>query len=607
MTAIKSPGLSLALISLPWALCNRPSLQLGALKGYLVRELPGFEVSCLHPYLGLARDLGPELYRAISLDPWLCEGFYAGLLFPEQQEKLRGFLDRRLRKIPAARHLSPDELQTRIAAHLDRWLKTRNWSAFDLLGFSLCFNQLSASLLAAKRLKIMHPRLAIVFGGSSCVTWLGASLLSSFPWFDFVIHGEGELPLAALCRCLAGDGLPLPPQVLCRGGSEPADRFTGGQVSRLDELPCPDYDDYFAELNREFSGEPFVPELPVEFSRGCWWGKCAFCNLNLQWQGYRGKSAARMAAEVEGLAARHRCLDFCFSDNALPPREAGAFFARMTESRKDYRFFAELRVNQRSDLALYRRGGLTSVQAGIEALSQSLLVRMNKGATVLDNLALMKESLALGIRLNGNLIICFPGSTAEEVAETIANLDFALPFTPLAAATFFLGHGSPVSKRPGDFGISLLCEHPHNRKLFPPAILSGLTLLIGDYRGDRSKQRKLWRPVAAKIRAWHDFHRARPAPAHLAPPLSFRDGEDFLLIRQELPGKPTLHHRLRGVSRELYLACDQPVELAELIRRFPEPREGKIIAFLAELSAKRLLFAQGTRYLALAIPEGINA
>jgi len=586
---------------MPWALCNRPSIQLGALKSYLARELPGVAVSGLHPYLGLARELGPELYRAISLDPWLCEGLYAGLLFPEQQEGLRGFLGQRLRRIPAAHHLAPDEIQDKIAAHLDRWLDEQDWQDLGLAGFSVCFNQLAASLLAAQRIKALHPGLPIVFGGSSCVAELGASLLATFPWLDFVIHGEGELPLAALVRHLAGEPLPLPPQILCREKKESPGRLTGGQIARLDELPAPDYDDYFAELDREFSGEPFVPELPVEFSRGCWWGKCAFCNLNLQWQGYRGKSAARMAAEVEGLAARYGSLDFCFSDNALPPGEAGPFFARMADSGRDYRFFAELRINQRPDLALYRQGGLTSVQAGIEALSQSLLARMNKGATVMDNLALMKESLALGIRLDGNLITCFPGSTFEEVTETMANLDFVLPFTPLAAASFFLGHGSPVARQPEDYGIRALCPHPYNRKLFPQKILPGLALLIADYRGDRARQRRLWQPVGEKIRAWQEFHRARPAPAHLYPPLSFRDGGDFLLIRQELPGRTVLHHRLRGLSREIYLACDEPVGLAELVRRFPKPGEGKIAAFLAELAAKRLLFAQGTRYLALAV------
>jgi hypothetical protein len=312
-----------------------------------------------------------------------------------------------------------------------------------------------------------------------------------------------------------------------------------------------------------------------------------------------------MEQEVLSLSARHGCLDFSFTDNVLPGREAAPFFARMASGKKDFRFFAEIRVNQRGEtLKTYRRGGLVAVQAGIEALSQGLLERMRKGATVMDNLALMKESLALGIRLDGNLITGFPQSTEEEVRETLANLDFVLPFTPLTAATFFLGHGSEVACKPGDYGIRAIVQHPHNRKLFPPPLLQGLTLLLNDYRGDRAYQRKLWQPVFEKIRDWQRFHEERRSPAHLVPPLSYRDAGNLLLIRQELPGQPTLHHRLRGPSRAIYLACETVVEFVELARQFPKFDTAQLTAFLAELTAKRLLFTQGTKYLALAVHTG---
>jgi ribosomal peptide maturation radical SAM protein 1 len=464
---------------------------------------------------------------------------------------------------------------------------------------------LLASLLAAKHLKMLQPQLPIVFGGSSCVAEMGSSLLASFPWLDYVVHGEGELVLANLCQVLAGRQAALAPQVLARNSQASKEAFTGCQFKNLSELPPPDYDDYFLDLRREFSGEPFVPELPVEFSRGCWWGKCTFCNLNLQWHGYRGKTAAQMEQEVLTLSERHGSLDFSFTDNVLPGKEAPVFFARMASSKKDFRFFAEIRVNQRGEtLKTYRQGGLVAVQAGIEALSQGLLERMRKGATVMENLALMKESVALGIRLDGNLITCFPQSTEEEVQETLVNLDFVLPFTPLTGAAFFLGYGCEVAEKSGDYGIRAIVQHPNNRKLFPPHILSGLTLLINDYRGDRAHQRRLWQPVVKKIRAWQRFHEARRSPAHLVPPLSYRDGGNLLIIRQELPGQATLHHRLRGTSRAIYLACETVVEFDTLSRLFPKLGRAQLATFLGELAAKRLLFAQGTRYLALAVHSG---
>ena len=599
------PLFRLGLISMPWALFNRPSVQLGALKSYLAQSEPDVRVRCLHPYLGLAKAIGLDLYREISQDVWLCEGLYAGLLFPEQRGVLQGFLAKRLKQCKSAGAQEIDSLWRKVDAHLQQWLAGQEWDKFDLVGFSVCFNQLLASLLAAKHLKTLQPQLPIVFGGSSCVAEMGSSLLDVFPWLDYVVHGEGELVLANLCQVLAGRQAALAPQVLARNSQASKEAFTGCQFKNLSELPPPDYDDYFLDLRREFSGEPFVPELPVEFSRGCWWGKCTFCNLNLQWHGYRGKTAARMEQEVLGLAERYGSLDFSFTDNVLPGREAPDFFARMAQGKKDFRFFAEIRVNQRGEvLKGYRQGGLVAVQAGIEALSQGLLERMRKGATVMENLALMKESVALGIRLDGNLITCFPQSTEEEVQETLVNLDFVLPFTPLTGAAFFLGYGCEVAKKPSDYGIRAIVQHPNNRKLFPPHILSGLTLLINDYRGDRAHQRRLWQPVVKKIRAWQRFHEARRIPAHLVPPLSYRDGGNLLIIRQELPGQATLHHRLRGTSRAIYLACDTVVEFDTLSRLFPKLGRAQLATFLGELAAKRLLFAQGTRYLALAVHSG---
>ena len=596
------PPFRLGLISMPWALFNRPSVQLGALKGYLSQAELDVQVTCLHPYIGLAKSLGLDLYREISQDVWLCEGLYAGLLFPEQRGVLRGLLGKRLKQCKAAGAQDIDSLWQKVDAHLQHWLARQDWEQFELVGFSVCFNQLLASLLAAKRLKALQPQLPIVFGGSSCVAEMGSSLLANFPWLDYVVHGEGELVLANLCQVLAGRQTALAPQILSRKIQDTKESFVGCQFKALSELPTPDYADYFHDLRQEFSGEPFVPELVVEFSRGCWWGKCTFCNLNLQWHGYRGKSAEQMEQEVLSLSERHGCLDFSFTDNVLPGREATPFFAKMASGKKDFRFFAELRVNQRGEILKgYRQGGLVAVQAGIEALSQGLLERMRKGATVMENLALMKESLALGIRLDGNLITGFPQSTEAEVQETLANLDFVLPFTPLTGATFFLGHGCEVAENPSDYGIRAIVQHANNCKLFPPHILSGLTLLINDYRGDRAHQRRLWQPVVKKIRDWQRFHEARRSPAHLVPPLAYRDAGNLLIIRQELPGQATLHHRLRGTSRAIYLACETVVEFEELARLFPKLGTTQLATFLAELAAKRLLFVQGTRYLALAV------
>ncbi len=284
------------------------------------------------------------------------------------------------RELPDLGAATYDALLPVLDAHLDTCLDQLPVADCQLVGFSVCFSPLSASLLAASRLKERQPEVRVVFGGSVITPELARSLPEAFPAVDECITGEGERPLARLIASLGGDtpfrasGIDAAEPLVAT--PEPAPE--PATIADLDTLPLPDYTDYFAELAA--STLDFIPHLPVEFSRGCWWNRCAFCNLNLQWQGYRHKSADRMLTEIRTLTGRHRCLDFSFTDNALPPAEANTLFQALAAEPVDRRFFAEIRALRQGDhYALYRRGGLTEVQVGVEALSDSLLARMRKG------------------------------------------------------------------------------------------------------------------------------------------------------------------------------------------------------------------------------------
>ena len=623
------PDRRIALVAMPWPIFNRPSLQLGTLKAFLEANLPGLQVDTFHPYLEIAARLGPELYQQISKDMWLSEAGYAALLFPEKNYSTRALFKKAARKAAGPGRKLPgpgqksgtglraadfDRLTATLADQLDSWLQGQNWHRYKLLGFSICFNQLLSSLTAASRLKNRHPHLPIVFGGSSCAADTGLALLRNFPQIDYVICGEGEKPLLELCEFVAGNSAALPAGPILSRRDMPEKpvkpAISDCQLDELGQLPVPDFSNYFQELKRWFGQEPFIPVLPVEFSRGCWWGKCAFCNLNRQWHGYRAKKPAQMRTEVERLSARHGTLDFTFTDNALPPKAALDFFRQIGKLERDFHFFGEIRTRpqavEKLDLPACRRGGLTTIQVGIESLSNSLLQRMAKGVAAIDNVAILREALNSAILLEGNLITEFPGSTQAEVEETLRNLDFVLPFNPLTIAVFFLGHDSPIDRRPAWFGIKAIVSHPRAAALFPKALLDKHLLLVKDYRGDRADQRKLWKPVVDKVTAWHEFHHQRGGSALDRPPLSYRDGGTFLLIRQELPGqsKPrTLHHRLTGKSRQIYLYLTKIRTGRALRAQFSTITEKQLLAFLQDLVHKRLLFADNDRYLALAIRQ----
>lgn len=601
MQQIVLPPIALGLISMPWAIFNRPSIQLASLKTYLDAQEPRTVTTTLfHPYLTVAADLKTETYHYLAKDSWAGEALYSPLLFSEQYASAEKLFQSRCKKETGLQHLTFQSCTELLDQSLDKWLENIDFSAFDLIGFSICFNQLIASLTAAERIKKRCPNLPIVIGGSGCVGDIGPSLLNTFPQIDYVISGEGENALLQLCESLrpTAASVTLPAGIISRQSERCTTKCCDG-ISDINSLPPPDYHPYFEEMKQIFPNQSFIPVLPIEFSRGCWWNKCSFCNLNLQWHGYRWKKATTMLRELKEQSREHQCLDFCFTDNALPPKETDTFFSTLAETETDYDFFAEVRVITDPDtLRRYRKGGLTTIQVGIESLSTSLLKKMNKGTTAIENIAAMRQSAEAGIQLEGNLITDFPGSTTEEVAETLKNLDFILPYTPLSAASFFLGHGSPVASNPTAYGIVALTWHAKNQQLFPKDTLNGLSMLIKGYRGDRLIQKKKWQEVKMKIESWHQFHRSRNSNH---PPLSYRDGNQFLLIRQEQMKGPTLQHRLQGNSRKLYLFCRRIRSMKEISREFPTIKKSTMRRFFHDLHHKKLLFQENDHFLALAV------
>ncbi|MFC1515733.1 radical SAM protein, partial [Thermodesulfobacteriota bacterium] len=347
-------------------------------------------------------------------------------------------------------------------------------------------------------------------------------------------------------------------------------------------------------------------------SRGCWWRKthgdgkykgCAFCNLNLQWDGYRSKRPAQVLSEIEQLTTKHRILSVAFMDNLLPRKGSRAIFKQLGGMGKDLRMFGEIRATTPlSELTAMRDAGMKEVQVGIEALSTRLLGKMNKGTTAIENLEIMKNCEALGITNSSNLILRFPGSDFRDVEETLRSLVFAVPFKPLKSVRFWLGLGSPVWENPRYFGIRAVFNHPGYGKLFPKTVFNSLQFIVQAYRGDLTHQRKLWRPVELKIKAWEKaYAELQSAPAR-SPILSFRDGREFLIIHQRRFGGDPITHRLEGTSRLIYLMCQRHHSTQRIVKQFSTVAEDRILLFLRMMRDKKLMFEENEKFLSLAVP-----
>jgi len=586
----------IALISPPWPLFNRPSLQLATLKAFLLKNRPELQVTCHHPYLALAAKLGFESYHAISESSWASEAVCGPLLFPEK-ERLSNAL---FKKALAQRHAKQNSLpHPRVVRRhcqevLETFVDSLKLQELNLVGITVSINQLTSALFLAKLIKA-KCQVPIVLGGAAVSGKAGEWVFNAFNEIDYLVNGEGELPILGLVDFLTGTRAQIPPSVHFRGCNVTTKKE---QLDSLEHLPIPDFSEYLQELARLPAGQRFFPVLPIEASRGCWWSRCNFCNLNLQWHGYRAKSVTRVLKEIDWMSQRYGTLDFAFMDNALPKHEAVAIFQGLARQGRDYSCFAELRVGySRRDWAVMAKGGLHEVQIGIEALSSSLLRRLRKGASLMQNVASMRHAEEFGIELGGNLILHFPGSTLEEVNETLQVLEFVWPFRPLKAVSFWLGLDSPVAVHPEQFRIKNIRPHGLWHNIFSKEVLRNATPLILEYSGDRLQQKRLWRPVEQRLKLWE----AQRKECRMAKPLTYRDGGSYLHIKQELPSGEVLTHRLNGLSRDIYLFCLEPMTLTAIFEQFNQKTLQEIQDFIQALVKKRLMFFEDGQVLSLAI------
>ena len=624
---------SVALVSMPWPLFNQPSIQLGTLKAWLGRRFPDLRVEARHFYLEAARAAGYETYGAVSRRSRLAEALYAPLAFPSRLEAAERLF---LEQVPGKGALQGRtfrEIVEKLRRATDAFIDSLEWEGLLLAGVSISLCQLTSSLYFIRRIKERFPRLPVVTGGSTFSGPSAGGLLERFPGVDGVVTGEGEIPLERLTGFLLENG-PQPPSswppipgLVTRpeiphgqGPSSPRPeiRFPGSgdagapfrQLPDLSVLPPPDYDDYFDLLGSFPPSQRFFPVLPAEISRGCWWrsskgGKdrpgCAFCNLNLQWEGYRVKKPEQAVEEVRSLTSRHKCLAVSYMDNAVPPRESKAVFQGLAASGMDLSLFAEIRADTpRAVLESMRQAGLGEAQVGVEALSTRLLRKMNKGTTAIRNLQMMKWCEELGVRNASNLMIHFPGSDEEDVAETLENLEFARPFHPLKIVRFWLGSGSPAARNPGRFGIRAAFNHPFYQAVLPREWVRSMPLMVQSYRGDLQRQRKLWSPVRKRVEQWRKEYEALRRDPFEGPVLSYGDGGDFLVVRHRRAGAEPVSHRLEGASREIYLYCVRHRGLPSILRRFSRFSAEQVTGFLDSMVDKKLMFREGDRYLSLA-------
>lgn len=592
----------LALVALPWASFNAPSAAIGLLAAVVRRAEPAWTVDAVHTYLDFFDVVG-SAYEAISEVPELGELTFVPALYPERREAT----------IAALGADVPAHVVVAAIAHADR-VAADLAGRYDVVGFTTTYAQLFASLAVARRLRAHDPHVRIVLGGGSVGWHLGAAILREYPFVDFVVQGEGEDRLLALLRQLSA-GAPVEMDgVLVQGEAPsvaPRGRVTilDSEVADLDALPDPDYDDYAARAD----ALAVRWTVPMEGSRGCWWDRvkrsgdpmqsCYFCALNTS--SYRHKSAERVGAEMNRLAARYRNTRFKFLDNILRARGVEALTDAMQAEGRAFGFFYEMRAQVGpAELLALRDAGLEQVQFGIEGLAAGYLKRIGKGTTPIQNLQAMRAAQELGLVSTSNLLTGFPGATAAEVAETVDVIDrFAIAYAPAFVSRFQLGIESAAYRVPERFGVTGIRSRARFGEALPPDVFARLPLFFLDFDGPPDPVD--WSPVEAAVARWQARH-AELAREHATvwpygvKPLHYHDGGTFLEIVDRRHGYEVT--TLEDEWRDVYLACAEVASRPRLHARFAEVLDPEgVDEILEHLTGQDLLFREGERFLALAV------
>ncbi len=504
----------------------------------------------------------------------------------------------------------PFELTDRFLRRFDQLhrsiLDRYDWSQYALVGLTLNFGQTAASLYIAREIKKRNPACQVIVGGAEAAGDLGASLLKHFPQLDYACNGEGELPLLHLARAIvagaAEDEISAIPGIVsrCAGGV----RINApDQMPRLDALPIPDFESYFAALDRISAGlrQQMCVSVPIEASRGCYYA-CSFCSVALQWDGVRTQTPEKVAAAMRFYADRYQILEFMFADN-VNPANAEAVFDRVAADGRDYRFFFELRTAVGlSALESMQRAGLVVTQMGIEALAPSLLSAFNKRTSVIANLQGLKNCVSLGIRLGGNLIVNHPRATRADVDATLRTMAIARAYPPPDDVSYFaLEYGAPDFSTQAGGTVEILGNHADYRRVYPAPLLKTLNLTHKAYRLRRGRPVSWKRVIVAREQWARAFADTTARLGRHVPHLAFYDGGSFLRVEDYRSGALEVY-TLRGIEREIYLAADQVTSWRTLRSRVPHVDETTLRREVDELVASDLMFEEDGKYLSLAVP-----
>jgi radical SAM superfamily enzyme YgiQ (UPF0313 family) len=301
--------------------------------------------------------------------------------------------------------------------------------------FSVPFpGNLFSALKCAQYLKIHHPTIKIAMGGGYPNTEL-RSLTEKrvFEYVDFITLDDGERPILELLKHLDG-------------------KIEVTQLKRTFTLSegkvCYHNGSLLPDITQEKVGTPDYSDLPLRkylsviqltnpmhrlwsdgrwnkltMAHGCYWGKCTFCDISLDYiKNYEASSAQLLVDRMEELIEETGETGFHFVDEAAPPALMKAISIEILKRKLNVSWWANIRFEKSFTYDLCRllaASGCIAISGGLEVASDRLLTLIAKGVTI-EQVALVNDNFnRAGIMVHAYLMYGFPTQTAQETIDSL--------------------------------------------------------------------------------------------------------------------------------------------------------------------------------------------
>ncbi|MEP6884172.1 MAG: radical SAM protein [Gammaproteobacteria bacterium] len=323
----------------------------------------------------------------------------------------------------------------------------------------------------ARAIRMEMPKATLILGGGWVNTELrGLRESRVFDYFDYVTLDDGERPLLNLLTRLRGEPASLVRTYVRRGNAvvfendvtqhDIAQRDTG--IPTYDGLPLDQYVSLMEMMNPMHRLWSDGRWNKITLAHGCYWKKCSFCDVSLDYIGRYDRPGADIIMErIRALIKETGQTGFHLVDEAAPPAVMGALAKRLIADKLSITWWGNIRFEKAftpSHCRLLADAGCVAVSGGLEVASDRLLELMKKGVTVAQVARVTRAFTDAGIMVHAYLMYGFPTETTQDTIDALERVRQLFAAGCIQSAywhRFSATAHSPIGLNPEKYGITL--------------------------------------------------------------------------------------------------------------------------------------------------------